>query len=47
MGVSGEVQNHSFVQLLECQLGDLTLKHNFLYMQYVQPLFGAEISFVN
>ena len=32
MGVSGEIQNHSFLQPLECQLGDPTLKHSFLYM---------------
>ena len=26
-GVSGEVQNHLFLQPLECQLRDFTLKH--------------------
>ena len=31
-GVSGEVQNCSFLQHLECQLGDLTLKHSILFM---------------
>ena len=40
-GVSGESQNHSFLQLLECQWGDLTLKHSFLYLPECPiPLLG-------
>ena len=31
-GVSGEVQSCSFLQPLQCRLGDLNLKHSFLYM---------------
>ena len=37
-GVSGEGQNCSFIQPLECQLGDLTLKHSFLYMPAACPI---------
>ena len=48
MGGSGEVQNPSFLQPLEDQLGDLTLKHSFLYMpEHPIPLFWDKISFVN
>ena len=44
MGVSGEVQNRSFLQPLECQLGDLTLKHIFLYMPECPiPLLGQDL----
>ena len=43
-GVSGEVQNHSFLQPLECQLGDLTWKHSFLYMPvYPISLLGRDL----
>ena len=31
-GVCGDTQNRSFLQPLEYQQGDLTLKHSFLYM---------------
>ena len=44
MGVSGQVQNRSFLQPLECQLGDLTLKHSFLYMPACPtPLLGRDL----
>ena len=40
--VSGEVQNRLFFQPLECQLGDLTLKHSFLHMpECPVPLLGG------
>ena len=38
-GVSGEVQNRLFLQLLECQLGDLTLKHP----ECPIPLLGRDL----
>ena len=44
MGVSGEIQNCYFLPLLECQLGDLTLKYSFLYMPVCPiPLLGRDL----
>ena len=44
MGVSGGVRNHSFLQPLECQLGDLTPKQKFLYMsEFPIPLLGQDL----
>ena len=38
MCVSGEVQNYFFLQPLECQLGDLTLKHGLPnWCKYKEP----------
>lgn len=44
MGVSGEVQSCLFFQSLEGQLGDLTLKHSFLYIPECPiPLLGGDL----
>ena len=42
-GLSGETQDGSFLQPLECQVGDSTLKHSFPYMlECAIPLLGRE-----
>lgn len=44
MGVLGEIQDYLFLQPLECQVGDLTLKHSFLYMPECPiPLLGGKL----
>ena len=44
MEVSGELQSRLFFQSLEGQLGDLTLKHSFLYIPECPiPLLGGDL----